>query len=179
MNAPLSEFAHKRVRQTVEYSKLSDTHGKYACATAYYAGVGEHSHYTKMIAEARGRSVSSVENWANAFKLYSTLRRVVMADARRLWRKLDASKWWLAYGIHKAGYDALHYLLMAESHNLSGRDMMAEYRADLDAGQVPMQINRVKITFRGLADELLKSNTLTPAQAAAADAVLRAFEEAG
>ena len=171
--APLSEFAQKRAKQAVLWSKESDTYLKYVCAAAFYAGVGDYSHVTKFIADERGRSKSTVENWSQAFKLYNVLRRENMKYARRLWRKLDASKWWLAWEIHVKGYSALHYLLMAESHNMSGRDMMAEFRADLDAHNAPMQISRAVIAFRGLADELLKSNSCNDEQI---DALMRVQE---
>lgn len=166
----------KRIKQTVEWSKTSDTHLKYACIAASPI-VGTYSHATKMIAEQRNRSVATVENWAHAHWLYVELRRNpdYCYWSRRLWRELPASHWWLAYDIQVKGYDAMHYLNLAYGHKWSGRDMMQEYKKDMEAGNAPMVIKRVLIAFRGMADELAKSKNLTWQQAAAVEMVREAF----
>jgi hypothetical protein len=133
---------------------------------------------TEYIAAERLRSPATVLNWSQAFRLYEALRRTGRTDSRRLWRLLSASHWWLAFGIHNGGYDALHYLLVAETNGYSGRDMMAEFRADKDAGQAPMMFDRLKVAIVGAAAELMKQSAhLTPAQNAALDAVADAFGE--
>lgn len=175
--SPLSEFARKRVQQAIDYDKSSDTGLKKACVAASFAGVGTYSHVTKIIKDARKRSASTVENWAHAHWMYVEFRKVNRTAARCLWRSLPASHFWLAWDIHYAGYDGMSYLLKAEEHGWSGRDMREEYRKDLEAGQAPMQFARVKLSFRGLADELLAKHGdhLTTRQRAALQEAREAF----
>lgn len=137
-----------RIQRTVEYDKSSDTYLKMACITASYAGVGEYQHgVTLEIAKRAKRHVSTVENWNHAFWLYENLRRdpIHKKLIRELWRRLPASHWWLAWDIQQRGYDALYYLGNAGMHNWSARAMMEEYKADLDAGNAPLQFVNEKV----------------------------------
>jgi hypothetical protein len=177
MNAVNESLVDKRIQQAIDFSKGSDTTLKYACIAASPI-VGTYSHGTQQIATARNRSVSTVENWAHAHWLYVELRRDPVNNyaARPLWRLLPASHWWLAYDIQNKGYDAMHYLMLADAHGWSGRDMMQEFKRDMEAGNAPMVLRRVFVTFGGLADELLRNRKqLTPAQVAAAEAVKEAY----
>jgi len=140
------------IDRVVVYHKGSDTHLKCACIAAAQV-VGSYSGATQVIAHETSRSVSSIENWAHAFRLYKEIRKTDRL-ARKLWRELPASHWWLAYDIQQSGYDALYYLLKAYEHNWSGRDMLKEYKQDRDAGAAPIVFKRVILSFRGLADEL-------------------------
>lgn len=166
----------KRIRQVVDFSKSSDTHGKYACIAASPI-VGTYSHATQQMATQCKRHVSTIENWAHAHWLYVELRRDpdYMFQARRLWRLLPASHWWLAHSIQSRGYDALQYLLKADMHSWSGRDMMQEYKKDMEAGNAPMVLARAFVAFRGLADELMKS--LPTPKREEAERLLRRFIE--
>ena len=180
MNALPEGLVDKRIQQAIDFAVGSDTSLKYACIAASPI-VGTYSHGTAQIAKAKKRSVSTVENWAHAHWLYKALRKPSPAmaqfqSARFLWRVLPASHWWLAYDIQQAGYNAVYYLNNAYANNWSGREMMQEYKADREAGNAPMQFQRVKIAFRGMAQELKDNPNLTPAQAAAVDAVTEAFE---
>lgn len=171
----------KRIRQVVDFSKGSDTHGKYACIAASPI-VGTYTHATQQMATQCKRSVSTIENWAHAHWLYVELRRDpdYMFQARRLWRLLPASHWWLAHSIQSRGYEAMQYLLKADMHSWSGRDMMREFKTDFEAGTAPMIIKRALFTFRELGDELLA--TMNGNRAAAAECLAefeRLYEEDG
>lgn len=165
----------KRIQQTVDFAQGSDTRLKCACIAASVIVGMYKDGGTQAIAKAAKRHVSSVENWAHAHWLYKELRRETKW-ARHLWRALPASHWWLAWDIQQAGYEALYYLDMADKHNWSGRDMLKEYRADLDANNAPMQLKRIKISFIGAARELYENyDKLTEAQQMAVIEVLAAF----
>lgn len=173
----------KRIQQAIDFSGDSDTRLKYACIAASRI-VGTYSDGTQKIAKARRRHVSTVENWAHAHWLYVSLRNDPQNQPekkliRTLWRTMPASHWWLAYDIYAKGYDALHYLANAGMHGWSGRDMMQEYRKDMEAGNAPMVIRRVIVTFKGLADELLDRYVfdLTFDQIAALQKVQEVFHE--
>ena len=155
----------KRIQQTIDFSKGSDTRLKLACIVASPI-VGTYSHGTQQIAKATKRSVSTVENWAHAHWLYVALRREygLKKMSRKLWRELPASHWWLAYDIYTRGFDAMYYLTYAFMYHASGRAMMQEFDADLRAGNAPLQFRRAVVAFRGLADELLKRKDLTDEQ---------------
>ncbi len=175
----LSEDAVDRhILRVVLYHKGSDTYLKIA-AIAASPIVGTYSAGTAKIAKEARRSVSTVENWAHAHWLYRELRsngsRLV---ARKLWRELPASHWWLAYDFHAAGYDALHYLEQAAGNGLSSRDMVGNFKADRDAGIAPLVFHRAKHALYGLATELLDKQlkNLNKKQRAALEAVREAFE---
>jgi len=162
--------------RVIQYHKGSDTSLKAACIVAAQV-VGSYSGMTQVIAKETNRHVSSVENWAHGFRLYKELRQVDKL-ARKLWRELPASHWWLAYDIQQAGHEALYYLLKAYQHHWSGRDMLQEYKRDIESGNAPIQYKRVIISFRGLAEELSLKHlgSLTPPQVAAVIAVRKAFQ---
>lgn len=163
------------IARVVNFGHESDLAMKKTCLVAAEV-VGTYSGTTAEIAKRMRRSVSSVENWAHAAKLYQELRKINCASARYLWRSLPASHWWLAWDIQRAGYDALHYLTYAEGHFWSGRDMMQEYRRDIEAGNAPMQIKRAKLAFYGMANELWKQRKhLTFEQIRAIEEVSRTF----
>lgn len=163
------------IGRVVANHKSSDTHLKYACIAAAQV-VGSYSGATQVIAHDTQRSVSTVENWAHAFRLYRDTRRGDKL-ARKLWRELPASHWWLAYDIQQAGYDALYYLLKAYQHHWSGRDMLAEYKLDREAGTAPVIFKRACLSFFGLASELMKhTEQLTPLQLEAVEMVREAFQ---
>jgi hypothetical protein len=166
----------KRIEQAVVWNHGSDTYLKFSCL-AVSKIVGSYSAATAQIAKETNRSVSTIENWAHAAWLYTELRRNKSDTllVRGLWRELPASHWWQAYDIQNNGYDALHYLTMAAEHNMGGREMMQNYKADMMAGNAPLIFSRAKIAFRGLAHELLKRKELTPKQRAAVQAVIDAF----
>ena len=155
MNTINEGIIDKRIKQTVDWSKTSDTYLKYMCIAASPI-VGKYTHATQQIADGANRSPSTVQNWAHAHWLYKDVRRTFPHTSRLLWRVLPASHWWLAYDIQTKGYDALHYLALADDHKLSGREMMQEYKADMESGNAPMITKRAVIAFCGLADELLK-----------------------
>jgi hypothetical protein len=165
-----------RIARVVKFGHESDWSLKMACVVAASV-VGTYSGVTQEMAKQTKRSVSTIENYAHAFRLYAELRSdpAYIWKARRLWRALPTSHWWLAYDIQTKGYDALRYLQNAEWNGWSGRDMMQEFRRDMEAGNAPMVLRRVFVTFRGLADELAKSPHLTPAQADAVAMVREAF----
>jgi len=166
----------KRIHQAVVFHKGSDMCVKYACIAAAQV-VGTYSDATEEIARLSRRSVSSVQNWAHAFRLYKELRKIDACVSRSLWRILPASHWWLAYDIQQAGFDALYYLANAATHNWSGRDMLKEFARDREAGNAPLIFRRACLSFRGLADELVKRvNDLTAEQLTAVQAVRKAFE---
>jgi hypothetical protein len=160
--------------RVIQYHTGSDTSLKCACIVAAHV-VGSYSGMTGVIAKETKRSVSTVENWAHGFRLYKELRQVDK-NARVYWRKLPASHWWLAYDIQRNGYDAFHYLTNAYLNKWSGRDMMQEYKRDIEAGTAPIQYKRMVISFRGLAMELSK-RTLTKEQRVAVDNVLKVFRD--
>jgi hypothetical protein len=164
------------IARAIAYDKSSDMSLKCHCIFASPV-VGKYKNGgTKAIADGIKRSVSTVENHAHAHWLYIELRGVNMQIARRLWRELPASHWWLAYDIQRAGYEALHYLDFAMLHNWSGRDMLNQYKIDMIAGNAPIQYKRLCVSIRGLADELLGRREATPAQIKAAQAVQKAFQ---
>jgi len=164
------------IARAIRYDRDSDMSLKYHCINASPV-VGKYKNGgTKAIADGIKRSVSTVENHAHAHWLYEELRRVNIKIARRLWRDLPASHWWLAYDIQRSGYEALHYLDFACLHKWSGRDMLEQYKKDLEAGNAPIQFKRLCVSIRGLADELLGRREATPAQIKAAQAVQKAFE---
>ena len=152
-----------RIARIAGYDFNSDMYFKYACLGAATI-VGTYSGMTEEIAKRRNRSVSTVQNWAHAAWLYKDLRKVNRTIARELWRSLPASHWWLAYDIHQKGYNALYYLALADAHNWSGRAMLQEFDVDLKAGNAKLQIRRAITTIKGLADELLKSNSCNDEQ---------------
>lgn len=177
MNTIHEGIIDKRIRQTVEWSKSSDLTLKFACI-AVSPIVGNYTHATKQIADARNRHVSTIENWAHAHWLYLDLRKsnphpVVFQHIRDLWHNLPASHWWLAYDIQLKGYDALHYLGNAYLNIWSGRRMMEEHRKDMEAGNAPMVLARAFVAFQGLAAELMKP--LPALERAEAEGLLRKF----
>jgi len=156
----------------------SDTRLKYACIYASPV-VGRYDGGTQEIARLTKRSVASIENRAHAHWLYKELRANGNKPlVRHLWRSLPASHWWLAYDIQRAGYDALYYLDLSDTHGYSGRGMMGEWNKDREAGHAPLVLSRAVLSFRGLAVELINkhSRQLTPPQRKAATAVAEAFE---
>ena len=164
----------KRVDQAIEWANSSQTYIKYIAIAAAQV-VGTYSGTTEAIAAQTKRQVSTVQNWAHAFNLYKLLRKD--KHMRGLWRKLPISFWWIAWSFQQAGYEADLYLLNADAHGWSTRDMREEYKRDVEAGTAPLQFERVKTTIRGLADELAKRHTLlTPEQIAAVQAVRKAFQ---
>lgn len=168
----------KRINQIVAFQNGSDSCVKYSCIAAFYV-VGSYSGATDIIAKQTKRSVSSVQNWAHAFRLYKSLRsNGNRKSARALWRNLPASHWWLAYDIQQAGYDALYYLDNAQKHNWSGRDMLREYRQDREGGGAPLVLKHACFAFAELAKELSNKHIgqLTPEQVKAVIAVRKAFE---
>jgi hypothetical protein len=172
----LEQTVDKRISQAAEFFGKSDRQLKFTCIAASPV-VGTYDGGTQEIAKRILRSVSTVENYAHAFWLYRDLRaNGHKARVRAMWRSLPASHWWQAYDIHKAGYDTFYYLNNADLNKWSGRDMMFEYRRDREAGNAPLVFARAVFAFRGLADELLKSKTLTPKQRAALQAVREAFQ---
>lgn len=144
------------VQRAVRVYSQSDIELKKYCMIAATV-MGKYSHGgTQAIANGIQRSVSTVENHAHAFSLMRDLRRGgFRIRIRTLWRSLPASHWWQAWGIHKAGYDALYYLDNAAKNKWSGRVMMDEYKRELEAGYAPMIFRRAAIALRGLVDELL------------------------
>lgn len=163
------------VGRVVSYHAGSDASLKCACIVAAQV-VGSYSGTTGVIAKETKRSVSSVENWAHAFRLYKELRQTDKL-ARVLWRKLPCSHWWLAYDIQAAGYDALYYLTMAIQNDMSGRDMLQEWKRDREAGNAPIVFKRACLSFFGLASELEKqAGKLNPAQRKAIAMVKEAFK---
>ena len=155
---PSEGLIDKRIDQAVKWSSDSQTYGKYAAIAT--ARVGDYSGATEQIAQRTKRSDSTVYNWANAFNLYKIERKENRPIAWKLWRELPISFWWIAWGFHKSGYEALEYLLKAYQHGWKTRDMVEEYKRDVEAGTAPLQLPRVKATVRGLALELLKHPTL-------------------
>jgi hypothetical protein len=152
------EAVDRHIDRAVKWHKGSDTRLKFACIAASPI-VGTYSDGTAKIAKESRRSVSAVENWAHAHWLYKAYRSNGHRKASRfLWREMPASFWWLAYDIHTAGYDAMHYLQKAYEHKSSSRDMMADFKADRDAGQAPLIFHRAKIALRGLANELIEKH---------------------
>lgn len=179
----IESLLDSRVERAARYAASSDAALKYACLVASTV-VGTYSGITQEIARRTRRSVSSVENWAHAGKLYKALRKENIQPGkfrfvRTLWRSLPASHWWLAYDIQQSGYDALNYLQNAFMHSWSGRAMMGEFDKDLHAGTAPLIFSRAVLSFRGLADELAKSRQLTAQQAAAVEMVRATDWEAG
>lgn len=163
------------VDRIVNNHRDSDMSLKYACIHAAQV-VGGYDGATGVIAKRTKRSVSTVENWAHAFRLYVELRQSNKL-ARKLWRELPASHWWLAYDIQQAGYDAMYYLLKAFQHHWSGRDMLKEFAKDREAGTSPIIFKRACLSMFGLASELLKHvKQLTPLQLEAVELVQEAFK---
>jgi len=165
------------IQRTVDYHNDSDKRLKYACITAAQV-VGSYSGATQTIAKQTKRSVSSVENWAHAFRLYSDLRKNGnRIRVRTLFRTLPASHWWLAYDIQQSGYDALYYLENANLHHWSGRDMLKEFAREREAGNAPLIFKQACRTMFGLASELLKQAArLTEAQHNAILNVIESFD---
>jgi len=163
-----------RIARVVRFGLDSELSLKKACIVAASV-VGTYSGVTQEIAKRTKRSVSTIENWAHAFRLYEQLRKFNHDVSWCLWRELPASHWWLAYDIQAKGYDALHYLTMAEHHSWSGRDMMQEFKRDFEAGNAPMIRARALLSFRGLADELMAG--LSAPRREQAERLLREFVE--
>lgn len=146
------------VTKAVAAYRSSQLYGK---LFAVYAGamVGKYQEGgTQALAAAILRSPSTVQNHAHAYWLYCELRRN-LADyhqARVLWRALPISHWWTAYDIQRAGYEALKYLAMADRHQWSGREMIRNYQADVEAatgGRQPVPFTKAVIKFRAMGDE--------------------------
>ena len=164
----------KRIEQAVEWASNSQTSLKKAAAAT--AQVGDYSGATEQIADRCKRSLTTVYNWANAFKLYKHERTENRAIAHHLWRELPLSFWWIAWDFHNKGYEAMPYLMNAYQHDWKTRDMREEFRRDVEAGNAPLQFKRVKIVMRGLADDLMKFETqLTAEQLEAVQMVRKAF----
>lgn len=142
--------------QIKKHQDKSDTSLKQACLIAGHV-VGLYNGTTDAIAKRLGKSVSTIENWAHA----AWLRAALLKDTEKrdrvhlLWRELSASKFWLAWDIHKEGFEALHYLEFVYSHKASGKDMMMEFKRDRDNGIAPLQVPRAKRTLKALAAGLL------------------------
>lgn len=161
------------------YSKSETALKKYCILAAHVVGKYENG-ATQAIADGINRSLSTVQNHAHAYRMMEILRNsVVNTRVRTLWRELPASHFWQAWAIHQAGYDAFYYLNNAALHRQSGRDMMDEYKKDLEAGNAPMQFQRGVIALRGILNELLMkhNNRLTEGQRIALLAVLDNFGE--
>ena len=164
------------ILRAIKYSDESDESLKKHCIFASPI-VGKYQNGgTKAIADGIHRSPSTVENHAHAYFLYRELRaNGNMRRVREMWRALPASHWWLAWSIQKAGYEAYHYLDFAQLHNWSGRDMMTEYKNDLEAGNAPIQFKRLCVSIHGLAEELLGRAETTTEQIKAVQEVRKAF----
>ena len=147
----------KRIDQFVEWEDGSQTYVKY---TAIAAGqvVGMYDGATEELVKRTKRSTSTIQNRAHAFNLYKELRKDNRAIARELWRSLPISFWVGADRIQKAGYESIKYLLSAYRHGWSVRDMNMEFDRDREAGNAPLQYERVKLTAVGLANEIMRSN---------------------
>lgn len=134
---------------------------------------------TQAIADGILRSPSTVENYAHAHVLYVKLRNSPLRNRfRTLWRTLPISHWYQAWIIEKAGFDGGHYLYNAALNKWSGREMMENYKKDLEAGNAPMIFRRGVIALHGIVNELLtKYNPqLSEAQRIALLTVVDAFE---
>lgn len=167
----------KRIIKTIRFANSSDTHLKFACISSSSV-VGKYDGVTQEIATLTHRSVSTVENWAHAHRLYKETRsNGNRKTARLLWRELPASHWWMAYDIQRAGYDALYYLMFAFQNRVSGRGMMGEFDKDRNAGNAPLVFKRAKIVMFGLASELIQKHAgqLNEAQKIALLSVQEAF----
>jgi hypothetical protein len=159
MNIPETVVDHW-VSQAVKHYENSDIRLK-MCALYAAPVVGTYQEGgAQAIADGIGRSLSTVKNYAHAGQLYKELKQnpQVGTRVRTLWRTLPASHWWLAWMIQNAGYDAFYYLDHADTHRLSGRDMMAEYKADMEAGLAPMRYERGIVALSGLVNELLRKH---------------------
>src|SRR5258706_8480435 len=167
----------KWINNIVRWHAESDMRLKYACIAAGRV-VGSYNGATGIIAKRTKRSVSTVENWAHAWRLYADLRKNGnRIRVRTLFRELPASHWWLAYDIYIAGYDALYYLTNAYAHSISGREMLREFAQDREAGYAPLMLKRACLSFYGLALELEKRNgELSKSQHAAVLEVKREFQ---
>ena len=144
-----------------KHYKASDTSLKKACLICTHV-VGAYDGTTEAIAQATGRSVATVENWSHAGKLRAQL--LAAKDQKKyprelvfvLWDELSASHWWLAYDIQVKGFDAFFYLNYAMENKASGRDMIMEFKRDLDSGHARMLLERARISMVGLANEFLR-----------------------
>ena len=167
----------RHIDRTVRYIDGSDLGLKFACIAASPV-VGSYDGTTQEIAKRTRRSVSTVENWAHAHWLYKATRSNGNRQiARIMWRRLPPTHWWKAWDIHQAGYDALYYLTAAYQYGWSAQGMMAEWDKERLAGHAPLQLKRAKISFFGLASELLKqSQLLTEDERQACLFVVDAFE---
>lgn len=164
------------IERAISFYGKSDWALKLSCINASPV-VGKYDGGTKMIADGIRRSPSTVENHAHAHWLYKALRTgKVHTQVRTLWRTLPATHWWHAWGIHQAGYNALHYLTNAAAHGWSVRDMMEEYKRDREAGTAPLVLARAMHTAKGLmADILSHPDGLTREQREAARRVVEVF----
>lgn len=155
------------ISQAITHYGKSDAALKKHCVYAAMV-VGRYEHGgTQAIATGIKRSISTVQNYAHAFWLYSELRKGKLnTRMRTLWRTLPASHFWQAWTIQQAGYDAYYYLTYAERHNASGREMMDCYKKDIEAGNAPIILQRGVHALRSLATELLNKfgNQFTESQ---------------
>ena len=144
-----------------KHAKESDTSLKKLCLICTHV-VGSYNGTTDAIAKETGKSVSTVENWSHAGKLRLMLlqnkdqSKYPRARVFELWEMLYASHWWLAYDIQMRGYDAFHYLNYAANNKASGKDMMMEFKRDLESGNAKLLLDRAILSVRGLAGEFLK-----------------------
>lgn len=165
----------KRIDQVVEWASASDTCVKYTSMAAAQV-VGTYSGITEQIAKQTKRSVSTVQNWAHAKWMYDASRKVRMSYARKLWRELPLSFWWIAWTFQQNGYEATDYLVCAYENEWSTRDMREEFKRDVEAGTARLQTKRVRVVLVGLAHEVLNSREFTEDERMAAGILIEAFE---
>jgi len=167
------------VELAIKYARKSDAGLKVAGLMAADV-VGKYSHETKVIADAVGRDVSTVENWAHAIWLYRELKLDPdhFQRVRKLFRLLPASTWWNAYDIQVKGYDAFYYLDKTAEHRWSGRRMMEEWKADLMAGIAKMNFRRARRAMAELAQEILQQDKkITHSEKSACVLILEVFHD--
>ena len=149
------------ITRSIKYYGKSDIELKKHCITASPV-VGRYQFGgTKAIADGIKRSPSTVENHAHAHWLYKELRKPVKVRSyvRTLWRELSASHWWIAYEkIHRAGFDALHYLTNAHAHGWSGSEMIYDFDRDRKSNAAPLRVSHAKRSLAGLARELIEKH---------------------
>lgn len=154
----------KRIAQAAHWYSDSDTTLKYAAIAAGRV-VGLYDGVTAEIARQTRRSVSSVENWAHAYRLYRELRsgaptEYIFCHSRVLWRELPISHWWQASDAIDHTGDCYKYLYLAHQHGWSGRRMLAEYRADYEAqhgAPPPLSFERKWQKAKAVITDLLAS----------------------
>lgn len=171
------EIIDKRINQAVEFYRQSERGLKALCVAVSHV-VGTYSGVTAEIAKVIQRDPSTIENYAHAHWCKLELQKNGHTKrVRDLWHILPASHFWLAWTIHKAGYQAYNYLDNAALHGWSGRVMLEEWKRDREIGNAPLREEQALTAFRGLASEIMKIKGLTKEQREAVKAVLKAFTQ--